>query len=234
MDSKPFFKRFWFWMLIVLAAIIAVTLVIVLRGDTTPSGDPNVTPGDVSYALNEPAAFRELTITATAFEESEGDDPFMMPEIGNVFLGVRFNIENTSDTNQAIDQHSLFEFARVNGEPVLFSIPAALYFQADDESLDGVLEPGQRVTGWFAIEVPAEWDVFELRLRNNWSGLQNATFVFGDESAIAAFETAPYVPELPPVDPVTDPIENGPEVGNDIDNDNEDTTEPVDDNDNDE
>jgi len=209
MNSKPIFKRFWFWMLILLAAIIAVTLVFVLRGDG-PSGDPAVVPGDVSYTLNEPAAFRELTITATDFQESEGEAPFLIPDAGNVFLGVRFEVENTSDTNQAIDQHSLFESVRVNGAAVQFSLQAALYFQADDESLDTVLEPGQRTTGWFAVETLADWDVLDLRLRNNWSGLQNATFVFGDEAALAEFETAPYVPELPPAD--TDPIENGPEV----------------------
>ena len=126
-----------------------------------------------TFGLNETAVFKELKMTATEIKESSGED-FFEPESGNVFLGVKFTIENISDEDQVISSMLLFD-AYIDDVACDYSLSAACVF---DEGLDATIAPGKKVVGWYSVEVPAGWSSFELQAQANWLSNSSATFVF--------------------------------------------------------
>ena len=82
--------------------------------ETTPAvQDTTEAPKKTTFALNETAVFENIKITANEMEQSEGEE-FFAPEEGNVFVGVKFTIENTSNEEQNISSMLLFD-AYVDG-----------------------------------------------------------------------------------------------------------------------
>ncbi len=129
---------------------------------------------ELTFALNETAVFETLKFTATELKESKGEN-FFEPEAGNVFVGVKFNIENISNEEQAISTLLLFE-GYVDDIKCEYSINAACAF--DEGTLDGTLAPGKKLVGWYALEVPQNWETIELHVESNWLSNNSAKFVF--------------------------------------------------------
>ncbi len=129
---------------------------------------------DETFGLNEAASFKNLKITAIEMSESEGDE-FFTPEEGNVFVGVKFEIENISEETQAISSLLLFD-AYVNDVKCDYSLSANCIF--DGGTLDGSLVPGKKLVGWYAVEVPRDWKLLELEVKPTWLSNSSAKFVF--------------------------------------------------------
>lgn len=127
-----------------------------------------------SFSLNETAVFKDLKFTATEIKESDGET-FFTPESGNVFVGVKFIIENISDEEQAVSTILLFE-GYVDDVKCQYSISAAAAFNG--ETLDGSVAPGKKLVGWYALEVPKEWSTIELHVQSSWLSNNSANFVF--------------------------------------------------------
>ena len=128
----------------------------------------------LTFGLNEAAVFESLKFTATEWEESKGTE-FFEPESGNVFVGVKFAVENISDEEQSLSSLLLFE-AYADDVKVDYSFTASCVF--DEGSLDGDLAPGKKMVGWYALEVPKTWGVIELEVKADWLSNSTATFVF--------------------------------------------------------
>lgn len=126
-----------------------------------------------TFGLNETAAFKDLKFTATEIKESEGDN-FFTPEEGNIFVGVKFTIENVSEEEQTVSSILLFE-AYADDIKCDYSISAACAF---DDALDGSIAPGKKLVGWYAVEVPENWSDLELNVQSTWLSSKNATFKF--------------------------------------------------------
>ncbi|MBR2615132.1 MAG: DUF4352 domain-containing protein [Clostridia bacterium] len=126
------------------------------------------------FGLNETAAFSELAFTATEMKESSGADYFK-PEEGNVFVGIHFTIENTSDEEQSVSSLLMFD-GYVDDVKCDYSFNAACAF--DDGTLDGDVAPGKKLVGWYAVEVPADWSTIELEVQDKYLSKQSAKFVF--------------------------------------------------------
>ena len=133
----------------------------------------NGTPKDETFSLNETAVFDDLKITATEIKETKGDD-FFEPEDGKVFVGVKFTIENVSSEEQSISSILLFD-AYADDVKCEYSFNAACAF---DEGLDGDLAAGKKMIGWYAVEVPKEWQNIELEVKSSWLSSSSAKFVF--------------------------------------------------------
>ncbi len=129
---------------------------------------------DETFGLNESAVFKDLKFTATEIEESNGED-FFEPKEGNVFIGIKFTIENISDEEQAVSTLLLFE-GYVDEVKCEYSINAACVF--DEGTLDGTVAPGRKLVGWYALEVPENWTEIELSVQTNWLSGNSAKFVF--------------------------------------------------------
>ena len=126
------------------------------------------------FGLNETAVFDELKFTATELKESNGTD-FFEPENGNVFVGVKFTIENISNEEQSVSTILLFE-GYVDDIKCDYSINASCAF--DEGTLDGSVSAGKKLVGWYALEVPKNWKTIELQVQSDWLSNSSAKFVF--------------------------------------------------------
>ncbi len=129
---------------------------------------------DKNFGLNDTAVFKNLKVTATKLEESNGKDYFN-PESGNVFVGVNFEIENISDETQSISSLLLFD-AYADDIKCEYSLSANVAF--GDGTLDGEISPGKKLVGWYAVEVPQEWKQLEFEVKSDWLSDSKAKFVF--------------------------------------------------------
>lgn len=127
-----------------------------------------------TFSLNETAVFTDLKFTASEIKESDGDD-FFTPEEGNVFVGIKFTIENISSETQTVSSLLLFE-AYADDIKCDYSFSATCAF--DEGTLDGELAPGKKLVGWYAVEVPKGWNTIELAVQADWLSNTTAMFVF--------------------------------------------------------
>lgn len=127
-----------------------------------------------NYALNETAVFKNLKFTATEIKESDGTD-FFVPEADNVFVGIKFTIENISDQEQLVSTLLLFE-GYADDVKCEYSFSAACVF--DEGTLDGNISPGKKLVGWYAVEVPKGWSTIELQVKSTWLSNNPANFIF--------------------------------------------------------
>ena len=127
-----------------------------------------------TFSLNETAVFENLKITALETKESAGKQ-FFEPEAGNVFVGVKFEIENVSAEEQTVSSLLLFE-GYVDDVKSDYSFNASCAFS--DGTLDGDIAAGKKMVGWYALEVPADWSKIELDVKSDWLSSNSAKFVF--------------------------------------------------------
>lgn len=126
------------------------------------------------FGLNETAVFSNLKFTATEMVESNGED-FFSPKNDNVFVGIKFTIENISDVKQTVSTLLLFE-GYCDDIKAEYSLNAACVF--DEGTLDGTITPGKKLVGWYALEVPKDWSNIELQVQSDWLSNNSAKFVF--------------------------------------------------------
>lgn len=129
---------------------------------------------DDSYGLNDTATLKKLKITATELEESYGKN-YIDAESGKIFVGVKFEIENISDETQAMSSLLLFD-AYADDVKCSYSLSANVVF--GDGTLDGEVSPGKKLVGWYAVEVPQDWQKLELEIQSSWLSSKKAKFVF--------------------------------------------------------
>ncbi len=171
-------------LLVALLVICIALSTAACTGDSTQpqneSGDTNISdntvPKDANevFGLNDTAAFKNLKVTATKLEESNGSD-FFNAESGKAFVGVNFEIENISDETRNISSLLLFD-AYADDVKRDYSISANVVF--GDGTLDGELSPGKKLVGWYAVEVPENWQQIELEVKSSWLSGSKARFVF--------------------------------------------------------
>lgn len=141
------------------------------------SGASENSSKDDEFSLNETAVFDDIKVTATEIKESLGKTYFE-PENGNVFVGVKFTVENISQETQSISSILLFD-AYVDDVKCDYSIGANIAF--DEGTLDGEIAAGKKMVGWYAVEVPKEWKDIEFEVKSSWLSTSKAKFTFKNE-----------------------------------------------------
>ncbi len=161
-----------------LCVVLCFSFVGCAQGDMpkkeTATTQSSVEKGEESFGLNESAVFNDLKFTATEIKESNGTD-FFTPKADKVFVGVKFEVENISDEEQAVSTLLLFE-GYSDDVKCEYSFSAACAF--DEGTLDGSIAPGKKLVGWYALEVPKAWGKIELHVLSNWLSNSSAKFVF--------------------------------------------------------
>ena len=130
-----------------------------------------------TFGINETAVFDDLKFTATEVKMSSGQD-FYTPEAGNVFVGIKFIIENISQEEQAVSSLLLFD-GYADDIKCAYSFSATCAFA--EGTIDGNIAPGKKMVGWYALEVPAEWSNIDLVGKANLWAASSATFAFENE-----------------------------------------------------
>ena len=142
--------------------------------DGNGSADSGENGEDETFGLNETAVFNNINVTATRLEKSEGGD-FNTPSDGNIFVGVRFIIENTSDEDQHISTMLLFN-AFADDVALGLSISASMAF--GDGTLDGTISAGRRLEGYYAVEVPIDTQTLDIEMQPGIWSTGRAVFTF--------------------------------------------------------
>ena len=155
--------------------LISTLLLVVLILSVTSCSSNNPSPNneEAPFGLNEVATFEDLKFTATEITENLGTQLFA-PDEGNVFVGIKFTIENISSKEQSVSSMLLFE-PYCDDVKVDYSLSASAAFEG---SLDGSIAAGKKLVGYYSIEVPALWNTIELEVKPNWLSNKSATFVF--------------------------------------------------------
>ena len=179
--KKPFYKKWWLWVLVAIVFVSAIS-----GGEDSPKKEISSTSNSSSsissrskdekeiFKLGETAVFSGLKFTATEVKESYGEE-FFSPEEGNVFIGVKFTIENTSNETKNISSLLLFD-AYVDGIKSNISMSAEMAF--DEGTLDGELASGKKMVGYYGLEVSEKWEEMELQVSQYWLSNSKAIFVF--------------------------------------------------------
>lgn len=147
------------------------------KAETNKSNAPDASKEkakDDSYGLNDTATLKKLKITAMELEESYGKNYFDA-ESGKIFVGVKFEIENISDEAQVMSSLLLFD-AYADDVKCGYSLSANVVF--GDGTLDGEVSPGKKLVGWYAVEVPQDWQKIELEIQSSWLSSKKVKFVF--------------------------------------------------------
>lgn len=126
------------------------------------------------FGLNETAVFDKLKFTAVELKESNGTG-FFKPESGNVFVGIKFSVENTSNEEQTVSSLLLFD-GYADDIKCKYSLNAVCAF--DEGTLDGKIAPGKKAVGWYALEIPESWSAIELNVKSDWLSNGTAKFLF--------------------------------------------------------
>ncbi len=126
-----------------------------------------------TFGLNETAVFKNMKVTATEVKESKGEEYFE-PEDGNVLVGIKFVIENISQESQSVS--SLLQFNAYADDLALeYSFSAGIAFE---KGVDGDVEPGKRIEGWYAVEVPENYKVIDIYFQNDILSSNKTQFTF--------------------------------------------------------
>ena len=133
----------------------------------------NVDSGTVDgiHGLNDTVSVKGLDFTASEFRESKGGKYSEAAE-GKIFVGVKFTIENKSDSEKSISSILLFD-GYADGVKCVYAYGAGDEF---DGQLDGNLAPGRRMIGWYVVEVPENWQEIDLVVRSEWLSKNTVTF----------------------------------------------------------
>ncbi len=146
----------------------------IASGESNSSDTTETTEKDDTFKINETAVFENLKFTATELKESTGGD-FFKPEAGNIYVGIKFTVENISDEEQSISSLLLFD-GYVDDTKRDYSFVATSLFGED--TLDGDIAPGKKLEGWYGMEIPADWAKIEINVKTDLLSDTLATFVF--------------------------------------------------------
>lgn len=150
-------------------------------GETTNSNEkiPNssvsvtTSSSNEAFTLNETAVFKDLKVTSTSIEISNGTD-FFKPSDQNIFVGLKFTIENISNKDQTISSIMLFD-AYADDIKLSYSLNAGVVF---GDTLDDTISAGKKLIGYYAVEVPNDTKIIELEVKSSWLSNSKAIFKF--------------------------------------------------------
>lgn len=169
--------------------LVAVLLVCIFGGvagsdekptkvnDTTSSAattSSTETNAEEIFTVGDTVEYRNVRVTLDAVEESNGSQ-YNTPTNGNVFLLVKFTIENNTDTDLAISSLLSFD-AYQDGYATNFSINALV--EKTGNQLDGTIAPGKKMQGYIGYEVPADYKEFEVNFKADLTTTTKFNFVY--------------------------------------------------------
>lgn len=125
------------------------------------------------YGLNDTIETPTYKVTALEVKTIEGHGIYT-PEDGNMFLGVKFRIENVSGEEQTVSTLLLFD-TYADGERAGSGFMAELAL-SDEESLSGNLAPGGSREGYYGIEAPIGTTELEIHVMELFSSEDGDVF----------------------------------------------------------
>lgn len=170
--KKPIFKRWWFWLIIVVIGIAALGA---NGGKDEPKkvGEATTSAKADDKKKNEPQLFKvgdvvelkNFKVTVNKVYNVKGDE-FSKPKDGNEFLAIDCTLENISDKDQAVSSIMMFKVVDKDGRAAEYSITGQVAAKAGQ--LDGTIAPGRKLTGVYVVEVPKGATGLELEFDSSF------------------------------------------------------------------
>lgn len=178
-EKKSVFKRWWFWVIIVIILIGIGGAAGGNKGDTATNTGSNNGSQDqkaeekTEFKVGETASFDNKTITVTDVQRNyDTGNQFAQPESGKEFVIVTVAIANNGDSNL---DYNTFEFKMQDSNGVQQS--EAITALSEGKLNSGSLAKGGKVTGKLAYEVPKDDKGLKL-LYQNFSFFDNKAITF--------------------------------------------------------
>lgn len=178
-NSKPWYKRFWVWLLIIVVVIIGASAAGGNKNDTATNTGNSTSSQDskqeekTEFKVGETATFDDKSITVSNVERNyDTGNQFAQPESGKEFVVVTVDIANNSDSTL---DYSTFEFKMQDSNGVQQNEAITALSQGKLNS--GSLAKGGKVSGKLAYEVP-KGDTGLKLLYQNYSFFSNKAITF--------------------------------------------------------
>lgn len=145
MEKKPIYKKWWFWVLIVL---VIVGIASVAGSDTNTITSSNISE-KTEYNQGEEAILGNGSITVTKVERSQGNT-FDKPKEGKEYVIVTVNIENKGKNNLSYNPW-YFKLQNSQGQQENMTFTT---IDKDTSLQSGELIQGGKVMGTITFEQP--------------------------------------------------------------------------------
>lgn len=158
-NKKPWYKRFWVWVLIIIVIGGIGSAAGGNKSDTqTSTTGGNTTSGNktadtkTEFTVGETASFDDKSITiANVQRDYDTGNQFAQPESGKEFVLVTVEIANNSKSSM---DYNTFEFKLQDSNGV--QLNESFTALSEGKLNSGSLAPGGKVTGKLAYEVPKD------------------------------------------------------------------------------
>lgn len=174
-NSKPFYKKIWFW----IVAVIIVAGIggagsdepkVVSEGDESTIETSQIQQNNTSkvktFKIGDVIELNDFRITVNGIRTSNGSQ-FIKPSEGNEYLYVDATVENISNEEQTVSSVMMFKVVDQDGRAMNQSI-------VDDANgqLDGTVGAGRKISGEYVVEVPTGATGLELQFDSSLIGNQ--------------------------------------------------------------
>lgn len=181
MKKKSIFKRWWFWLIVVVFIIGLAnassepTAVVVDQVEDTataeptkapePTKKPEPTPEKTEFSMGEAVQLKDNVLTVSKVEKSAGSD-WDSPKDGMEYVIVHVTIENAGKDNIS---YNPFDFKIANSQGQITDI-GFITVNTDSALESGELTPGGKVSGTLAFEQPKDDPKLQLQYQPSfWS-----------------------------------------------------------------
>lgn len=175
--AKPFYKRWWFWVLAVLLFIIALSSLNGNNGQNNQGTVPGTTQGTApattqgtapattaptnqaeGYKIGDTAEAGGVAFTVNSVKESSGSE-FIKPKEGSIYYLIDTTVENKS--NEAKNVSSLLMFKLVDSDGYSYNVTIGPETKGQ---VDGEIAAGRKLRGELAFEIPKDAKGLELEI----------------------------------------------------------------------
>ncbi|MBH2007299.1 DUF4352 domain-containing protein [Candidatus Saccharibacteria bacterium] len=158
-NKKPWYKRFWVWVLIIIVIGGIGSAAGGNKGDTPTSTTNGTTVSETKtpedkteFAVGETASFDDKSITITDVQRNyDTGNQFAQPESGKEFVLVTVEMANNSKNSM---DYNTFEFKLQDSNGV--QLNESFTALSEGKLNSGSLAPSGKVTGKLAYEVPKD------------------------------------------------------------------------------
>lgn len=172
--SKPIYKRWWFWAIIVIVLIAIgssggedkpkkaeepIKKAESVKADASAEKPKEEAPEPEFFKVGETAETKSVKATVSGIEKPAGNE-FNKPSDGNEFVMVNIEIENISDKELHISSVMSFN-AYADDNVVDYSIMAQTAKEGA-KTMDGTIAPGKKLAGCISYEAPKDWKQLEI------------------------------------------------------------------------
>lgn len=166
--KKPIFKKWWFWVIVVLLVIAIIPSgksPEKVGGSGAPAVKAETTAPEV-YTVGDTLEMKNVRVTLNSVTESTGAN-FVSPTEGKIFVICEYTIENNTDKDLGVSSMLSFE-CYADDFTCPLSIGATV--SSGKTQLDGTVAAGKKINGVVGYEVDPDYKELELHYNPNLSG----------------------------------------------------------------